>query len=48
MSEAKKLLSHDVDGKLQFYRVGRQVNSSTFEGGEETIAPIDMRTACGL
>ncbi|MEO5326189.1 SOS response-associated peptidase [Mesorhizobium sp. CC13] len=46
--EAKALLSQDLDGQLQFYRVDRQVNSSKNKGGDEMIAPIDMRTAYGI
>ncbi|RUX80654.1 SOS response-associated peptidase, partial [Mesorhizobium sp. M2A.F.Ca.ET.040.01.1.1] len=46
--EAKALLSHDLDGQLQFYRVDRQVNSSKNKGGDEMITPIDMRTAYGI
>jgi hypothetical protein len=37
----------DLGCNLQFCRIGRQVNSSKFEGGEETIIPIGMRTTYG-
>jgi putative SOS response-associated peptidase YedK len=48
MHSNKALLSHDLDGQLQFYRVDRQVNSSKNKGGDEMITPIDMRTADGI
>ncbi|MCT2580959.1 SOS response-associated peptidase [Mesorhizobium sp. P16.1] len=48
VSEAKALLSQNLDSDLQFYRVDRQVNSSKFKGGEEMIKPIDMASEYGL
>jgi putative SOS response-associated peptidase YedK len=40
--EAKVLLAQNLNGTLEFYRVGRQVNSSKYEGADcvEPISPL--------
>ncbi|GAB5505970.1 MAG: SOS response-associated peptidase [Rhizobiaceae bacterium] len=39
VSDAKELLGRNLDGALKFYRVGRQVNSSRFQGAD-AIEPV--------
>jgi hypothetical protein len=35
------LREHNLDGQLQFYRVGREINSSRIQGDASCIAPVD-------
>jgi putative SOS response-associated peptidase YedK len=39
VAEAKELLKHDLDGSLQFHRVGREVNAT--RGGGDRASMIE-------
>lgn len=44
-ADAKQLLHENLDGELEFYRVGREVNSTRIDGGRndhaDMIGPIN-------